>query len=234
MTASAVFAGYPQEGVDFLSELAKNNDRAWFNERKADFDELIQKPTQAFVVALGQRLQLVSPGIGYDTRLVGGSIMRIYRDIRFSKDKTPFHTKVRLVFWDGPSRKEMLSGIHVQIDPAGAGVFLGIWEFERAQLSGYRDAVLDDSLGTGLEQAIRAVQAAGGYTVGGEHFKRVPQGYDVEHPRAGLLKYNGLYAHTTESIGPDVITRPDLVDVCFEHCRNLAPIHHWMVALPTS
>jgi len=233
MTESMVFEGYPQEGIDFLSELAENNDRAWFSERKPIFEELVQKPTQAFVVALGQRLQLISPGIGYDTRLVGGSIMRIYRDIRFSKDKTPFHTSVRLVFWEGISRKDMLSGIHVRIDPAGAGVFAGIWKFDREQLASYRDAVVNDDLGAGLEQAIRAVEAAGGYTVGGEHYKRVPRGYDVEHPRAGLLRYNGLHAHTAASIGPEVITRLGLVDVCFEHCRNMAPIHHWLVALST-
>jgi uncharacterized protein (TIGR02453 family) len=159
--------------------------------------------------------------------------MRIYRDIRFSKDKTPFHTKVRLVFWEGPSRKEMLSGIHVRIDPRGADVFAGIWKFERDLLAAYRDAVVDDELGARLERAIQAVQDEGGYIVGGEHYKRVPRGYDVDHPRAGLLKHNGLYAHTTESVDPQFITTPELVDVCFEHCRSMAPIHHWLVELST-
>ena len=233
MTDLTSFDGYPREGLEFLTELAENNDRDWFKERKAVFEEHVQKPTQAFVVALGQRLQVISSGISYDTRLVGGSIMRIYRDVRFSKDKTPYHTKVRLVFWEGPSRKAMHSGFHVRIDPSGAGVFVGHWELDKSLLARFRDAVVDDIMGAELQAAIEAVRQSGDYTVGGEHYKRVPLGYDKEHPRAGLLLHKGLWAHT-ESVAPSYLTTPELADVCFEHCRNMAPIHHWLMKLAKS
>jgi len=230
MTTAGEFRGFPQQGLDFLADLALNNDRDWFSARKQVFQEAVQKPSQEFVVALGERLRQISPGIGYDTRLVGGSIMRIYRDIRFSKDKTPYHTKVRLVFWEAPSRKEMRSGFHVRIDPGGAGIFAGVWQFERVVLAAYRDAVVDEAMGADLVEAIAAVRDAGGYTVGGEHYKQVPSGYDPEHPRADLLRYNGLYAHTSVD-DPGLLTRPHLVDVCFEQCQAMSPIHHWLVSL---
>jgi uncharacterized protein (TIGR02453 family) len=232
MTEYPDFSGFPQEGLDFLSQLVANNDREWFNARKHIFQEQVQKPAQQFVIALGQGLQTISPEIGFDTRLVGGSIMRIYRDVRFSKDKTPFNTNVRLVFWEGPSRKAMLSGFHVRLDASGGGVYVGRWHFDRAELDAFRDAVVDEELGSSLEDTIEVVRAAGAYTVGGEHYKRVPRGYDKDHPRSDLLRYNGLWAHTSD-LDPAVITRPELVPTALEHCRNMAPLHNWIVRVLT-
>jgi uncharacterized protein (TIGR02453 family) len=228
MVEYADFEGFPQEGLDFLSELVVNNDREWFNARKPIFQEHVQKPAQKLVVALGQRLQDIAPGTNFDTRLSGGSIMRIYRDVRFSKDKTPYNTNVRLVFWDGPSRKAMRSGFHVRLDASGFGVYVGRWHFDRSELEPFRDAVVDEELGTALTGAIETVQAAGDYAVGGEHYKRVPTGYDKEHERADLLRHNGLWAHTSI---PDtaVVGKPELVDAIIGHFSDMAPLHHWIV-----
>jgi len=230
LTEYADFDGFPQEGLEFLSQLVANNDREWFRARKDVFQEHVQKPAQKLVVALGQSLQDISPGIAFDTRLVGGSIMRIYRDVRFSKDKTPYNTNVRLVFWEGPSRKAMLSGFHVRLSASDGGVYVGRWHFERSELDGFRDAVVDADMGSALVEAMEAVRDAGDYTLGGEHYKRVPSGYDKDHPRADLLRYNGLWAHITD-LAPELITRPELVDAVLEHCRNMAPLHHWIVRL---
>lgn len=231
--APGSFGGYPQQALDFLADLADNNNREWFNERKAIFQEQVQKPSQQFVATLGSRLQTILLGIAYDTALSGsGSVMRIYRDIRFSKDKTPYNTRLRIRFWEGPSKKARYSGFYIRIEPAGAGVFAGLHEFDRPTLAAYRDAVVDEQLGAALEDAIDAVRSAGDYVIGGSHYKRVPHGYDRDHPRAKLLLHNGLYAYS-QAIDPAYLTRPELVDICFEHCRNMAPIHQWLVRLAT-
>jgi uncharacterized protein (DUF2461 family) len=98
-------------------------------------------------------------------------------------------------------------------------------------LATYREAVVDEKLGAELETAMAAVRGAGDYTLGGEHYKRVPRGYDAEHARAGLLRYNGLWAHAPSAVDPALITTPELLEACLEHCRNLAPLHHWLVKL---
>ena len=83
------FSGFPAEGLTFLAGLEANNNREWFNDHKDDYIQFVQEPMAAFVAALGPRLQDISPGIEYDTRTNGsGSMMRIYRDTRFSNDDT--------------------------------------------------------------------------------------------------------------------------------------------------
>jgi hypothetical protein len=76
-----------------------------------------------------------------------------------------------------------------------------------------------------------AVREAGTYTLGGEHYKRVPRGYDADHPRADLLRYNGLWSHAPNAVDAALITTPGLLDACLEHCRKLAPLHRWLVKL---
>jgi uncharacterized protein (TIGR02453 family) len=232
MSETPDFAGFPPEGMRFLAELERYNTREWFEAHKETYRQDVLAPSQDLVFALGERLKGLSPGIAYDTAANGsGSILRIYRDLRFSRDKRPYNTHVRLVFWEGRRKKMENPSFFVRIGPDGVGVYAGVYVFEKTFLAAYRDAVVDDLLGADLEAAIAAVREAGEYTVGGEHYKRVPGGYDAEHPRADLLRYNGLWAHMTVPIDPAVIVTPELVEVCLEHCRNMAPLHRWLVVV---
>jgi uncharacterized protein (TIGR02453 family) len=227
--SNETFSGFPPEGIRFLSDLADNNDRNWFAAHKSTFQNQLQAPAQAFVVALGKRLQDVSPDIVYDTRLNGsGSLMRIYRDTRFSKDKTPYKTNVSLAFWAGPSKRAAYSAFYIRLEPGGGGIMTGRYAFDKPILAAYRDAVVDTEMGAELESVLAKIQAEGEYTIGGEHYKKVPRGYDPEHPRAGLLRYNGLHAFYL-SIKPEHLTSAELVDICYEHCARMAPLHRWLV-----
>ena len=110
MFDEAPFVGFPENGLRFLSGLKKNNNKEWFDARKETYREGVAEPAQAFVVALGRRLQTISKGIIYDTRLNGGgSVMRVYRDIRFSKDKTPYKDWLGIFFWEGKAKKMVLN-----------------------------------------------------------------------------------------------------------------------------
>ena len=237
MSEAPEFSGFPQEGLRFLEELKGNNNREWFEAHKEAYRNEVLAPGQDLVFALGERLKRLSPGIVYDTAANGsGSILRIYRDLRFSKDKRPYNTYVRLVFWEGRRKKMENPSFFVRIGPDGAGVYAGIHVFQKPVLAAYRDAVADDRLGADLEAAIAAVRGAGEYTVGGEHYKRVPRGYEAvlgrfDHPHADLLRHNGLWAHTAAPIDPAVIVTPELLEVCLEHCRNMMPLHRWLVVV---
>lgn len=229
---SQSFSGFPKAGVQFLADLASNNKRVWFQANKKIFQEQLQQPAQHFVLDLGVRLQEISPGISYDTRTNGsGSLMRIYRDIRFSKDKTPYKTNISMVFWEGPGKKLANPGFFIRFEPSGGGIYVGQHVFDKAKLSVYRDAVTDDQLGPELEEALAQVNAVGSYEVGGEHYKRVPRGYDPEHPRAAYLKYNGLWAVNPTAVQEADLYQSELVDICFEHCRRMDPIQRWLVKI---
>jgi uncharacterized protein (TIGR02453 family) len=225
------FTGFPEEGLGFLEGLAHNNNREWFEAHKADYRSYLLEPAQAFVVALGERLKLLSPEIAYDTRTNGsGSIMRIYRDLRFSKDKTPYNANLRAVFWQGAGKKMENPGFFFGMDPHGAALYGGLHGFPKPVLTAYQEAVADDALGAELEAALAPLRSAGVYEIGGERYKRVPRGYDPDHARADLLRYKGLHVRSPQIQVP-VLTTSELVEVCFEHCRAMAPLHHWLVGV---
>lgn len=231
MGVSHDFIGFPEEGLRFLAELKENNYREWFNDRKNDYHELLVKPAQSFVVSLGKRLSTISENIIYDTRTNGsGSILRIHRDIRFSKDKTPYNTRLRLRFWEGPGAKKERPGFFIGLDETGGGIHGGIYSFPKPLLDKYRESVLDDDSGMKLVNAVDKMRSLKGYRIGGQHYKRVPRGYDEDHPRADLLRFNALYASSPQ-IPVSVLKKPELVDVCIESIQRMLPIHEWLVEL---
>src|SRR6188508_3801769 len=110
------FPGFSPDAVDFLVELAQNNDRSWFQPRKAEYERLLREPMEALVADLAERLAARGIPLRADPKR---SIFRIYRDTRFSKDKSPYKTHVAANFpWVDPERGEDHDGGH-----AGGGYF---------------------------------------------------------------------------------------------------------------
>ena len=228
------FSGFPKEGLQFLEDLKMNNEREWFNNRKQDYIDYVQNPAQDFVLTFGEKLKSISPGFVYDTRMNGsGSVLRIYRDVRFSKNKSPYNTRLRIFFWEGTGKKMENPGIFFGLDERGARLHGGLFKFPKIILTAYRDAIIDDQLGNELQTVIKTLQTTENYDVGGKHYKRVPRGYDKEHPLSELLMYNGLYA-SSPLIDPSIAITSELLDVCFEYCLKMAPLHQWLVRVHQS
>ena len=226
------FDGFPPGALSFFKELWANNRRDWFEGHRQDYSEFILQPAQAFTVSLGERLKEISGDIEYDTRTNGrGSIKRIYRDVRFSKDKTPYKTHLGIVFRQGEGgSKTENPAFYFRLDSEGGAVFAGMHEFPRPLLQRYRDAVVDEELGDKLQQAISAITESGLCEVGVEHYKRVPPGYDKSHRRARLLRFNALFA-SSPVVDPEALNDEGLVETCFEYCRTMAPVFVWLRAL---
>jgi uncharacterized protein (TIGR02453 family) len=224
------FLGFPIAGLEFLHQLKLNNSREWFLEHKKEYVELLLNPSQLFVASLGDRLKKLSPGIQYDLRTNGsGSILRINRDIRFSKDKNPYHSYMRIVFWEGNLKKMENSGIYIGIEYDGAQIYVGQHGFDSSHLKTFRSAVVDENLGANLENKIRLIQKKGDYEIGGEHYKRIPSGFDKDHPRANYLKYNSFYSKS-KIIEPAIIQSPAFIEKCFTEITNMYPLHSWLVS----
>ncbi len=229
MTTQNDFSGFPERGLQFLADLANHNDREWFNGNKQIYLDYIVQPAVAFVEALGERLQYISPHIQYDTRTDGqGSLMRIYRDTRFSKDKSPYKTWVGIRFWEGGPKPGQNPGYYFGFDGISGGIHVGMHGFDKHMLTAYRAAVDNETTGKELEQALANIRQASEYAIRGEHYKRVPRGFDPGHPRAGLLCFNTLYA-SSPAIDPAVLASPELVEIVMDHCEKLAPIQQWLV-----
>lgn len=229
MATPKPFTGFPVESFTFFQNLITNNNRDWFQAHKQDYLDYIVSPAQSFVATLGQKLQTLSPDIIYDTRTNGsGSMMRIYRDIRFSPDKTPYKTYLGLVFWQGAGKKTECPAFYFGLDGEAAGLHVGMYQFPKPFLKAYRAAVADDITGTEFETALATVKSNGHYEFGGEQYARVPRGYPKDHPREALLRYKGFNA-SAPNLNPAVVASPDLVKVCFDHCRNMFPLHRWLV-----
>ena len=225
------FSGFPAAGLQFLADLAGNNDREWFTAHKEQYVSQLQEPAVAFISELGERLRPTFPRLQADTRLNGaGSLMRIYRDVRFSKDKTPYNTHITALLWEGVGKKNMNPAMGFRLTADNMMLMLGMYGFPKDKLARFREAVVDDALGRELDGVIRHIRALPGYQLGGEHYKTVPRGFDKEHPRAELLRYNGLHAFPPP-IAPADVQSPALVDLCADHFEKLAPLHHWLVKI---
>lgn len=221
--------------MEFLKELKENNNRDWFQAHKQDYLDHIVEPAKLFVSEFGERLMEISSEFIADPRTNGsGSLMRIYRDIRFSKDKAPYNTQVRLIFWEGEGKKMERPGIYFCFDPNGGQIYSGMHVFPKPTLEIFRDAVIDEGMGPALEHALAKIGNAGKkpgeYMIGGEQYKGVPREFDPLHDRAYLLKYKGLYAGGPH-IPPKALGSEKLLDICVDQCTNLAPLHHWLVKM---
>lgn len=229
MALTTDFAGFPRECVEFYTQLARNNNKLWFDEHKADFEEYVMSPTRAFVFEMGRLLAAIAPKVTADPR-VNKSIFRPYRDTRFSKDKTPYKTHLGIFFWEGNLAKMDCPGFYFHLEPPTLFFGAGNHCFSPKLLEAYRDSIVDPKHGPALVQAVKKLTTKDGYSIGGRHYKKSPRGYQAEGIAAELLLHNGLYAAHEVDI-PKELHSAKILDYCFEVFNEMAPIHRWLVEM---
>lgn len=220
------FKGFSKDGLAFLQALARNNNKAYFGANKQTYVEGIVEPAKAFVVSLAGALQTsVSEGIVAEPR-VNGSLFRIHRDVRFSKDKTPYKTHQALFVWEGESKKTS-SGFYMQID--ADEIMLGVGGMGMPNLDRWREAIDDDATGGAFDRAIaQAEKKLGTLSYPELALKRVPKPYAPEHPRADWLRMKAFHAGTRIKT-PSSITSAKFVDWCARRLAHYGPLHNWLV-----
>ncbi len=223
----ATFQGFPKETAKFLRGLTKNNEKAWFDTHRADYQENYVAPALAFVAAIGPRLQTFAPGVAFEPK-VNGSLFRINRDVRFSKDKRPYKNHVDLWFWHGDKRGWNSPGFFFRLLPDRLILGAGMHRFEKQQLDAFRAAVVDARAGKALAKTVAELRAAGAYDIGGATRKTVPRGFDAAHPRAEYLLHDGLFA-AFETEDTAIAETPGFVDFCTGHFKAMWPISKWLL-----
>ncbi len=217
---------FPAETAAVLSDIARNNHREWFEANRALYEAGYVDAGRAFVEDMGPRLQAIAPGVHAEPR-VNGSISRINRDVRFSKDKTPYKDHLDLWFWHGEKRGWDQPGFYLRLTADKLFLGSGMHVLNKELIVKYRDAVVDDRSGRALEAAVAKVERAGPYNVGGASRKTVPRGYDADHERAGYLLHEGLYAGL--ELPFSAATKPGFTDVAEGHFTATWPIGKWLL-----
>ncbi|HLF20312.1 MAG TPA: DUF2461 domain-containing protein [Bacteroidota bacterium] len=185
------FDGFPRKGIDFFKRLKRNNNRAWFEKHKEEYENFVKLPMQCLVAALQPHFARFAPEFEVNPKR---AIFRIYRDIRFSKDKTPYKTHAAAHFVLGGQPKGFLgSGYYVSIEPGETFAGAGIYMPDGDQLKRIRMFLNDQPKEfLSIVKNARFKKLFG--ILEGEKLKRVPQGFDENHPMAEWLKFKQFFA----------------------------------------
>jgi len=210
--------------MQFWHELALEMSKDWFVENKQRYEAMWVAPMTALLEGVARRLAPV-----YQPRKLGEpKAMRIYRDVRFSKDKTPYKTHIGAVIrFAGKPISEAGNAVlyvHLGLDEEYVGV--GCYRFDAAKLVKWRKAVVGKP-GDALIPILARLHKAGYGVVSHELYTRVPTGFARDHPRADLLKRKGLACSFPE-IPAGLLHKPGFADWLFKNAKATAPLVLWL------
>jgi uncharacterized protein (TIGR02453 family) len=209
---------FDEETFAFLRELKRNNDRAWFNANKERYEESVKEPFLQFIDDVGPALRKVSRNLVADPRPVGGSLFRIYRDIRFSKDKSPYKTHVGAHFPLG--RGSAGPGYYLHLEPGQCFVAGGMWMPEPAALQQIRERI--------AERPAEWKKARGDLDHDEASLKRPPRGFDPDHPMIEDLKRKTFTSSIRLSDAQ--MKRADLQATFVRSCERIEPLMKFLAA----
>ncbi|MBT5855091.1 DUF2461 domain-containing protein [bacterium] len=218
---------FTQESITFLGDLTMNNDRDWFQDQKEHYQSVVAEPAKVFMGKMQDAL-------GQLTRTkMSGKTFRIYRDVRFSKDKTPYNPHVRMIFRPEISEEEeectSNPGFYFSLGMDEVIVGVGSFQFEKESLKLFRAAIAEEPKKAAAIQTIIADCQAKGYRLGEPKLKNIPPGYNKEAPHAGLLRHKGLALWN--DIDPKVICSDQAIERCISTYQELIPFYQWLAAL---
>ena len=203
------FTGFPPAALDFYDDLEVDNTKTFWEANKAVYAESVAAPMKALTAALEEEF---GPA----------KIFRPYRDVRFSKDKTPYKTHQGAYVAVAPA-----TGYYVQVGAPGVRTGGGFYDATPARLASIREAVAHDRHGPELETVLAALQKKG-WEVGGDRLKTSPRGYDADHPRIELLRHKSLTVTRHHGFEPYVHT-PELLDHVRADWREINPLIEWLL-----
>jgi uncharacterized protein (TIGR02453 family) len=192
----------------FLRELERNNRREWFQANKERYEAEVREPALVFIRAMERHLHRISKHVVASDRKVGGSLMRVHRDVRFSKDKRPYKTNLGIQFRHEAGKDVHAPGFYFHVDPSSVFLGAGSWHPEKTALAAYRESIDDDP------KAWKRVRDGNRFRqvweFAGASLKRPPRGYPADHPMIEDLKRTDLIAICRLKVND--VTRTDLVE----------------------
>ena len=219
-----MFEGIGPRAARLVTELAVRQDKAWYAEHKPEIDALVYAPLRALLDEARPRLARF-----YPRQTLTARVFRIHRDVRFSKDKSPFKDHASGVIMVGADQEpgSGAGALYLQVGP-DEGAAAGRWSMEGEVLARYRRAVLHERHGAALEKLLRPLVAKGYTVISATQLARAPKGVDPLHPRAALLRHKGL-ALDFPPIPRKARHSKELLRWCVERGREVAPVVRWIL-----
>jgi len=224
MKTDFVLSDFPGRSATFLGKLSRNNNRDWFEANRELYNSDFLGPAVQFVLEMGDLLFELDPDIIAIPK-IDKSIFRLHRDVRFSKDKSPYKTNMGLYFWNGKAKKSDATGFYFHIEPKLFGVAAGLYMPPPYLLKKFRDAVVKPDVGNELHLITKKLERK--YEIGGKKFKRFPKGYDADFPYSDLLLYEGIYAWY-ESSNLKELARGKAAVKIFKIFKEMLPLYKWL------
>jgi uncharacterized protein (TIGR02453 family) len=207
---------FTAETFAFLRELREHNDRAWFAENKHRYETAIRDPALQFISAFGAKLAKISPHLVADPRPVGGSMFRIYRDTRFSRDKSPYKTHIGIHFFHERSKKApSVPGFYLHLQPGESFAAAGIWHPDPAALEQLRRSIAADS------PEWRALRKSK-LPIEGGSLKRPPRGFPADHRYLEDLKRTDFV--TSIRLDDAQLRSPKFTSDFAAACKKMSPM----------
>ena len=205
----------------FLRDLKRHNDRAWFAANKDRYDRDVRGPMLRFITDAATPLGRISRAIAVDPRPVGGSLFRIHRDTRFSKDKSPYKTHAAAHFRHRAAKDVHAPGYYLHLEPGRVMAGVGLWHPDPPTLLAIRAALVRQPAAWRKAVGGKAFRAA--CRLEGESATRVPRGFDPDHPLAADIKrkdFTALADFTErEALAPTFLSR------YVDFCRATSPLN---------
>jgi uncharacterized protein (TIGR02453 family) len=216
---------------DFLRDLRANNNRAWFETNRARYEADVRDALVGFVAEFAPYLYAISPCFVADPRPVGGSIFRIHRDVRFSRDKTPYKTNAGAHFRHSVGRDVHAPGFYLHLEPGEVFAACGIWHPDPTTQTRIRDAIV--ARAADWRRITSDLALRHGLAVEGEQLARPPRGYDPRHRLIDDLRRKDFVVSTR--FAEAEACKPDFLERFATTCRNAAPFVRFLteaVGLP--
>jgi uncharacterized protein (TIGR02453 family) len=222
--AASRYAGFNASTITFLEELAANNNRDWFKENKARYEELVLDVALRFIQSMQDPLADIAPHFTAIPQRMGGSLMRVYRDTRFSKNKLPYKTNVGIQFRHERAKDVHSPGYYVHVDPDQVFVGVGMWRPDSDSLRSIRERIVAKP--AEWTRATEESKFKRWFDLGGETLSRPPRGFDKDHELIEDIKRKSFIAvrelDVEESLSPQFQRK---VENSF---RNAAPFMQFL------
>lgn len=215
---------FTRDTLNFLEELRANNRRDWFQENKSRYESLVLDPALSFIDSMYEPLEALAPHFTAVAKRSGGSLMRVYRDTRFSKDKTPYKTNVGIQFRHELGRDAHAPGYYLHIEPEQAFIGAGMWRPPSDPLRSIRQRIAAKP--QEWQRVIDDAGFAAAYRLGGESLTRPPRGFDKDDPMLEHIKRKDFIA--VRDLRPADIIRAGLQEEVVESIKAAEPLMRFL------
>lgn len=230
-------AYFTPDTFKFLKQLARNNNRDWFMANKTRYESDVRGPCLRLIADLAEPLKDLSPQIVANPKPVGGSLFRIYRDARFSADKSPYKTHAGMTFYHAATKSSARGDagnaamgrldapvFYLHLEPGSCFIGGGIWHPQPETVKRVRDYMVSNP--ASWKKVTRDAKFLKVYTLTGDTLSRPPKGYEPAHELIADLKRKDFVCSC--EVDEDWLLRPDLVAQLMQRYRLMAPFADWL------